>query len=60
MNAEVVDGEGRAGELLDNELTVACGHGALKLTLLQRSGKSPMAMKAFVNGFPLPKGSRLG
>ncbi len=59
LNVELVAGSGLAGQLLDDELTVACGEGALKLILLQRSGKSPMEMKAFVNGFPIPKGTVL-
>lgn len=59
LNARVASGVGAAGELLDDDLTVACGTGALKLTLLQRAGKSPMTAKVFVNGYKLPKGERL-
>lgn len=59
LNAQVVDGNGAAGMLLDDDLTIACGTGALKLTLLQRAGKSPMTTKVFVNGYKIPKGEVL-
>lgn len=59
LNACVTDGGGKPGEVLDDVLTVACGTGALQLTLLQRSGKSPMDTKTFLNGFPLVKGTML-
>lgn len=59
LKVELTQGSGPVGQLLDDELSVACGDGALKLTLLQRSGKSPMEMKAFMNGFPIPKGTQL-
>ncbi len=59
LNAQVANGNGTAGELLDDELTIACGTGALKLTLLQRAGKSPMTTKVFVNGYKIPKGEVL-
>ncbi|WP_169567284.1 methionyl-tRNA formyltransferase [Sneathiella limimaris] len=59
LNVEHVDASGAPGEVLDDFLTVACGQGALKLTLLQRAGKSPMDTLTFLNGFKLPKGTRL-
>jgi methionyl-tRNA formyltransferase len=48
------------GEVLDERLTVACGEGRLELTLLQRPGGRPMAAEAFLRGFPVPVGTRLG
>ncbi|MBL4906573.1 MAG: methionyl-tRNA formyltransferase [Sneathiella sp.] len=59
LNVDLAEGSGSAGEILDDELTVACGTGALKLTLLQRAGKSPMTSKVFVNGYKIPKGEVL-
>jgi len=59
LNVEVVSAAGRPGELIDDNLCVACGEDALRLTLLQRAGKSPMDSKTFSNGFPLPKGTQL-
>ncbi len=59
LNVEIIEGSGAAGTLIDDQLTVACGEGALKLTLLQRAGKSPMDTKTFLNGYPLKAGEVL-
>jgi len=61
LAAEVLaDNAGRApGTVLDQDLTVACGAGALRLTKVQRPGKSAMAAPDFLRGFPLPQGTRL-
>lgn len=53
------DGAGAPGEVLDDELLVACGGGALRLVTLQRAGKGAMDAATFLNGFPLPRGARL-
>jgi methionyl-tRNA formyltransferase len=58
--AEPVKGAGAPGEILDSALTVACGEGALRLTQLQRAGKSAMSAEELLRGFALPKGERLG
>ena len=49
-----------AGEVLDERLTVACGEGALTLTSVQRPGGRPMPAEAFLHGFSVPVGTRLG
>jgi methionyl-tRNA formyltransferase len=51
---------GAPGEVLDDHLTVACGNGTLELTEVQRPGGKPMAAEAFLRGFPVPVGTRLG
>jgi methionyl-tRNA formyltransferase len=51
---------GMPGEVLDADLTVACGSGCLRITRLQRPGGKPLASAAFLRGFALPPGSRLG
>lgn len=51
--AELVDGTGRAGEVLaanKSGVTVATGSGALKITQLQPQGKKPMSAQDFLNG----------
>jgi methionyl-tRNA formyltransferase len=48
------------GEVLDERLTVACGEGCLELTSVQRPGGRPMPAEAFLRGFPMPVGTRLG
>src|SRR5690625_1256651 len=59
LAAEPQEGAGRPGLVLDDSLTVACGEAALRLTRLQRPGRSPMAAEALLRGFPVPAGSRL-
>jgi len=59
LTADVVDGEGTPGEVLDDRLTVACGRGALRLVTVQREGKAPSDAEAFLRGFDLPAGTVL-
>ena len=47
------------GTVLDDELTVTCGEGALRLSRLQRPGRAPMDAAALLRGFALPPGTRL-
>jgi methionyl-tRNA formyltransferase len=60
LQGERVAGAGAPGEILDERLTVACGEGALGLTRVQRAGGKPMSADAFLRGFHLPVGARLG
>jgi methionyl-tRNA formyltransferase len=60
LEGEIVAGAGTPGEVLDERLTIACGDGALRLTKIQRAGGNPMSAAAFLRGFPLPAGARLG
>jgi methionyl-tRNA formyltransferase len=52
-------GSGAPGEVLDGQLTVACGTGAVRLLRLQREGKGPQDAESFLHGLPLPPGTRL-
>lgn len=45
--------EGPPGRILDGDLTIACGTGAVQLIEVQRAGKKPMAAAEFLRGFPL-------
>jgi methionyl-tRNA formyltransferase len=60
--AEVIAREsGRdPGTVLDDELSIACGQGVLRLTRLQREGRAPMTASEFLRGFPLEPGLVLG
>ncbi|HYN38892.1 MAG TPA: methionyl-tRNA formyltransferase, partial [Rhodospirillales bacterium] len=60
LAAETADGRGAPGTVLDDRLTIACGEGALRPLLLQRPGRGPTEAAAFLRGYPLPPGSRLG
>ena len=50
LRSTVVDGHGRPGALLADDLTIACGSGAVRLTLVQREGKGPTDGAAFLRG----------
>jgi methionyl-tRNA formyltransferase len=53
-------GGGRAqpGEVLDDQLTIACGSGELKILKAQRAGGKAMAADELLKGFALSKGTR--
>jgi methionyl-tRNA formyltransferase len=55
-----VQGEGAAGTLLDDNLTIACGQGAIRVQQLQRAGKQPMAASDFLRGSRIAPGTRFG
>jgi methionyl-tRNA formyltransferase len=57
LRSVFVKGQGEPGQLLDNQLTVACGSQAVRLTRVQRAGKRPMSGAEFLRGFPLGKGT---
>lgn len=50
LRATVTDGEGAPGTLLDDQLTVACGDSAVRLTQLQRAGGKALAAEEFLRG----------
>lgn len=57
--AEVAEGAGAAGEVLDDSLTIACGVGALRPLRLQPAGKPAMDLAAFLNGRKVAAGTQL-
>lgn len=57
--ADVVEGSGAPGTILDDKLTIACGEGAVRPTLIQRAGKGAMAVPDLLRGFAMEKGARL-
>ncbi len=59
LKAELGDGNGAAGNTLDDRLTVACASGAVTLSTVQRAGKGPMTADVFLRGYALPKGTLL-
>jgi methionyl-tRNA formyltransferase len=60
LAAEVADGAGVPGTVLDDRLTVACGVGALRLTRVQVGGRAAMSAEAFLRGHRLSPGVKLG
>ncbi|AXJ96583.1 MULTISPECIES: methionyl-tRNA formyltransferase [unclassified Sphingomonas] len=50
---------GGAGETVDDRLTIACGDGAIRPTLVQRAGRSVTSAVELLRGFPVPSGTAL-
>lgn len=59
LGSVLVEGSGKVGCVLDDELALACGTGAIRLTKLQRAGKSVQEVGQFLNGWPVPAGTQL-
>ncbi|WP_301076048.1 methionyl-tRNA formyltransferase [Sphingomonas sp.] len=63
LAADVITDTGAApttpGEVIDDRLTIACGSGALRPTLVQRAGRGVMSVDELLRGFPIPAGTRL-
>ncbi len=55
--SETVEGSGQAGELLDQDLTIACGEGAVRLIRVQRAGKAQQSATELLNGFKIETGT---
>jgi methionyl-tRNA formyltransferase len=55
----VIPGTVIPGTVLDDRLLVATGHGALRLTRVQRAGKAPLDALAMLRGRPIPPGTVL-
>ena len=48
----------KAGTVLDEKLTIACGSSALRILTLQRSGRKIMTVEEYLRGSPVPVGSQ--
>jgi len=53
------EGSGAPGTVTDDNLTIACGDGAVRILELQRAGRQPMKAEEFLRGTPLAVGTRL-
>ncbi|THH35066.1 methionyl-tRNA formyltransferase [Aliishimia ponticola] len=53
------DGQGAPGDVLDDDLLIACGADAIRITRLQRAGKGAQAAAEFQRGAAITKGARL-
>jgi methionyl-tRNA formyltransferase len=53
LRCERASGNGAPGALMDDQLTIACADGAVRILELQRAGKQPMKAKDFLLGTPL-------
>ncbi len=57
LMSEVTEGHGQPGALLDQNLTIACGQGAVRLIRAQRAGKAQQSGSELLNGLKLPIGT---
>jgi len=60
LTAEIAEGSGAPGTVLDDALTIACKTGALRLTRVQRAGKPAMDTADFQRGRAIETGAQLG
>lgn len=58
LRCELAQGSGAAGAVLDDNLAIACGDGAIRILELQREGKARMKAADFLRGTPLKAGAR--
>jgi methionyl-tRNA formyltransferase len=59
LSAAVMELSGPPGEVLDGQLTIACGEGAIRPLAVQRAGRGVMTSVEFLRGFPMDLGARL-
>jgi methionyl-tRNA formyltransferase len=59
LRSTLAAGSSRPGTALDDNLTIACGDGALRLTQVQRAGKQPMNAQDFLRGTAVKAGTRV-
>jgi methionyl-tRNA formyltransferase len=58
LRCEPGPGSGAPGTALDDNLTIACGDGAIRVLELQREGKGRIKAADFLRGTPLKAGAR--
>lgn len=59
LRSTLAECKGTPGEVLDGQLTVACGSGAVRLVELQRAGGRPAPAPEFLRGARIEEGMRL-
>lgn len=59
LGSELVEGSAIAGQVLTEDLVIACASGAIRLTKLQKAGGKPLAAADFLRGTPISPGTVL-
>jgi methionyl-tRNA formyltransferase len=59
LSAAVTDLPGTPGEVLDDQLTIACGTGAIRPLAVQRAGRGVMTSTELLRGFSIGLGTHL-
>ena len=57
LRSTLTEGTGKPGNVLDEDLTIACGQGAVRLLEVQRAGKAPMQAQDFLRGTRVAPGT---
>ncbi|HEY0223017.1 MAG TPA: methionyl-tRNA formyltransferase [Pseudolabrys sp.] len=57
LRSTKAEGKGKPGTVLDDNLTIACGDGAIRLVQVQRAGAKPMSVEEFLRGTPVKAGT---
>lgn len=60
LAAELAEGNGAPGEVLDDVLTIACASGAIRPTQVQRAGRPTMATADMLRGWAIGPGVQIG
>jgi methionyl-tRNA formyltransferase len=53
------DSSGKPGQVMDDDLSIACGTGCIRPLMVQRAGRAAMEPGDLLRGFPIPKGTVL-
>lgn len=59
LAADVAEGAGDIGTIVDDQLTIACATGFIRPTIIQRAGKPAMPLADFLRGNRIPSGTIL-
>ena len=59
LKAEISEGKGKPGIILDEYFKVACNNKSIKILEIQRQGKRPQKINEFILGSQIKKGSSL-
>jgi len=59
LKSSVAEGRGGPGTALDENLTIACGDGAVRLVTVQKAGKGAMSAEEFLRGTHVSTGMKL-
>ncbi len=56
IQAEILEGSGKPGEIVDNRLSIACGDNIILPILIQKEGKKVMRIEDFLLGTKIQRG----
>ncbi len=59
LDAEIFEDQGKAGEVLTDDLIIGCKDKAIKINLIQKEGKKVIDTKSFLAGYKISKGDIL-